>query len=221
MRRAPAVVAVFTLFATASPFAQIASPTPQRTDWNWATPASERVQQTGPTPQVPTASAKPVSPPVAFPADSKVGFIDLQTIVANSKLGKAGSAKMKVLTDKQAADLTAKGKSIQTLQQQMQQQTGVLSSQALQDKQAELAKLQRETQFAQQDWQAQVDSLNKQLLDDFEAKALPIVEEIRNEKGLLAIFTIPNPGIAAFQPGLDLSAEVVKRLDAKYPGGTQ
>jgi outer membrane protein len=158
---------------------------------------------------------------VAFPADAKLGFIDLQTIVSNSKLGKAGSARMKALTDKQAADLNAKSKTIQTLQQQIQQQTGVLSPQALQDKQAELGKLQREAQFAQQDWQAQVESLNKQLLDEFEGKALPIVEQIRNEKGLLAIFTIPSPGIAVFHPGLDLSAEVVKRLDAKYPGGVR
>ena len=208
MRNMPTAIALFTLLATASAFAQSASSTSQ--------------PQARPAPQVPPAGATPAaSQPVAFPADSKVGFIDLQTIVSNSKLGKAGSAKMKVLTDKQAADLNAKGKAIQTLQQQLQQQTGVLSPQALQDKQAELGKLQREAQFAQQDWQAQADSLNKQLLDEFEAKALPIVEEIRNERALFAIFTIPNPGIAAFRPGLDLSAEVVRRLDAKYPGGIQ
>ena len=128
---------------------------------------------------------------------------------------------MTVLTDKQAADLNAKGKAIQTLQHPFQQQTGAVSSQVPQDKQAERGKLQREAQFAQQDWQAQADSLNKQLLDEFEAKALPIVEEIRNERALFAIFTIPNHGIAAFRPGLDLSAEIVRRLDAKYPGGIQ
>jgi outer membrane protein len=234
MRRMTIASAVFTLVATASAFAQITPPTPPAS--HQQSSASPQQQQQTPPPAKPPATqqqtppvtgqqatppaAKPVAAqPAPFPADSKIGFIDIQTIVSSSKLGRAGSAKMKVLTDKQSADMSEKSKAIQALQQQIQQQAGVLSPAALQQKQADLDKLQREAQFAQQDWQAQIDNLNKQLLDDFQQKALPIVEEIRNERGLWAIFNIPDSGVAAVHPGLDLSSEVVKRLDAKYPGG--
>lgn len=210
MTRVTTATTVLTLIVTASALAQIAPSTSPRSGQQQTPPAA---------PQLPPAAKSAPPQPVPFPADAKIGFVDFQTLVSDSKIGKSGSAKMKVLTDKQAADLNAKTKAIQTLQQQIQQQTSVLSAQAMQEKQSDLGKLQREAQFAQQDWQAQVDSLNKQLLDDFQEKALPIVEEIRKEKGLWAIINVTSSGVVASHPGLDLSTEVVKRLDAKYPGG--
>jgi outer membrane protein len=222
MRRTTIISAVITLLAAAPAFAQT-TPPPTRPPAQQQTAPPPATQQTTPPPagqQTTPPAAKPATPqPVPFPPDSKIGFIDIQTIVSQSKLGKSGTARMKVLTDKQAADMSTKSKAIQALQQQVQQQAAVLSPQALQQKQADLDKMQREAQFAQQDWQAQIDNLNKQLLDDFQQKALPVVEDIRKEMGLWAIFNIPDSGVAAVHPGLDLSAEVVKRLDAKYPGG--
>ena len=51
---------------------------------------------------------------------------------------------------------------------------------------------------------------------------MPIVEEIRAEKGLWVIFAVQGAdgglAVLAANPGLDLSPEVIKRLDAKYPG---
>jgi Skp family chaperone for outer membrane proteins len=79
----------------------------------------------------------------------------------------------------------------------------------------DLEKLQRTAQFMQQDSQVQVDQLQAQLLQGFQDKVLPIVEAIRKEKGLLIVFALgDNSNIAAAHAGLDLSAEVVKRLDA-------
>ena len=56
-----------------------------------------------------------------------------------------------------------------------------------------------------------------QLLQGFQEQVLPIVEEMRNEKGLWIVFALgENSNIAAAHAGLDLSAELVKRLDAKF-----
>ena len=44
---------------------------------------------------------------------------------------------------------------------------------------------------------------------------LPIVEEIRNERGLWMIFALgESADIVAAHAGLDLTADVIKRLDA-------
>jgi hypothetical protein len=51
------------------------------------------------------------------------------------------------------------------------------------------------------------------MLQDFQDKVIPIVEKLRTEKGLWAILT-PNAQAAAVDPRLDLSGEVIKRLDA-------
>ena len=67
-----------------------------------------------------------------------------------------------------------------------------------------------------QDAQVQLDQKQQELLATFQNKVLPIVEAIRNEKGLWMIFQIgvDNSPIVAAHAGLDLTAEVIKRLDS-------
>ena len=97
----------------------------------------------------------------------------------------------------------------------IKQQQNIVSDAVLQGMGRDLEKLQRTAQFIQQDSQVQIDQLQQQLLAGFQEKVLPIVEAIRKEKGLLIIFALgDNSNIAAAHAGLDLSPEVVKRLDA-------
>ena len=44
---------------------------------------------------------------------------------------------------------------------------------------------------------------------------MPIIEEVAKEKGLYLVFTIADSGFAYVYPGLNISDEVIKRLDAK------
>jgi Skp family chaperone for outer membrane proteins len=210
------VTTLLTILLAGAAFAQ--NP-PAQTPPPATTPPKPPAAQLPPTLPGQTPAPTPTPTPVPFPTDSRIGFVDMQIIVSASKLGKAGQDQMKVLTDKQNADLTAKSKQIQTLQQEIQTQAAVITPSALAQKNSDLDKLQRAAQFAQQDWQAQVDALNKQLLQDFQEKVLPVLEALRNEKGLWAIFSVGDSGAAAVHPGLNLSVEVVKRLDAKYPAG--
>ena len=161
------------------------------------------------------AAPKPAATPVPFPAEAKVAYIDLQVVVRDSKLGKAGQESMKVLNDKLAAALAVKNKEIQALQDKIKTQQGVVSDTVMNGMAKDLERLGREAQFMQQDAQVQIDQKNAELLQDFQVKVLPIVEEMRKEKGLWIIFALgENSNIAAAHAGLDLSGEVVKRLDA-------
>jgi outer membrane protein len=175
--------------------------------------------QNPPTQTPPPAAQKPVTPPPApaepFPPDAKVAFIDLQRVVAESKLGKQGKDAMQQLNDKLSVTLATKNKEIQALQDKIKTQQNVVTDAVLQGMVRELDKLQRAAQFEQQDAQVQIDQLNQQLLSGFQDKVLPIVEALRKEKGLWIVFALgENSNIAAAHAGLDLSVEVVKRLDA-------
>ena len=171
----------------------------------------------GQKPATPPAAPKPT--PVPFPAEAKVGYVDLQRVVADSVLGKQGMDSMKVLNDKLGAQLAAKNKEIQGLQDKMKTQQNVVSETVFNGMVKELDRLQREGQFIQQDAQVQIDQRQKELLDDFQQKVLPIVEELRKEKNLWIIFALgDNSNIAAAHAGLDLSDEIVKMLDAKTKG---
>jgi Skp family chaperone for outer membrane proteins len=78
--------------------------------------------------------------------------------------------------------------------------------------------LSRKFQFEGESAQQEIQRLNQDLLTRFQDKVLPIIEVIRKERGLHVIFAQQDEAgglaVIAFDPGLDLSAEVVKRLDA-------
>ena len=78
----------------------------------------------------------------------------------------------------------------------------------------DIDKLQRDIQFAQSNAQAEITDLQNELQADFQKKLLPIIEEVAKEKGLHAVFSIADSGAAYVHPGLNISDEIVKRLDA-------
>jgi Skp family chaperone for outer membrane proteins len=78
-------------------------------------------------------------------------------------------------------------------------------------------KLQRELQSLQETYQIEIEQKQADLIQNFSAKVQPLVEAIRNEKGLWAVWVpTQESGLYAVHPGLDLTPEVLKRLDAAY-----
>jgi Skp family chaperone for outer membrane proteins len=133
-------------------------------------------------------------------------------VISESKLGKVGMEKIQALSTKQNTERSQRNMEIQKLQQELQAGASVLTQAVINEKTADLEKKTREAQFLNQSHQADLENLNKQLLDDFQSKVLPIVEQIRAERNLWLIFTADTP-IAAGHPGLNLSLEVIKKLD--------
>lgn len=196
-------LAVSAVLVAASATAQTAPPPTTQTP----PPAGQKPAAT-PTPT-------PAPTPVPFPPEAKVAFIDLQVVVQQSKLGKKGRDAMQALNDKIAAELGTMNKEIQALQDRMKSQQGVVSESAYNAMVKELDKRQREAQFKQQDAQVQLEQLNTELLGTFQQQVMPLVEKLREERGLWIVFALgENSNIAAAHAGLDLSAEIVKRLDA-------
>jgi Skp family chaperone for outer membrane proteins len=161
-----------------------------------------------------TPAATPAKPPVPVPPDAKVGVVNLQRVIFESKFGQSGQSKLKALTEKRTAEVTALQKQIQTLQSELQTQASVLSTTVQQQKASELDRLQRQLQFEQEQATADIQLLTNQLMDEFGEKVLPIAEEIRKERGLWLIITVgQEQNIIALNEGLDLTLEIVQRLD--------
>ena len=187
------------------------------------TPPATGGQTQPPKPQTPPATtpaqppaAQPVTPkpqpPAPFPQDSKIAFIDLQQIASTSATGKEASKKLNDLQSKKLAELQDKNKQLQALTTKRDSGTGVLNDSARAQLDKDIDKLQRDIQFAQSNAQAEVQDLNNELQGDFQKKLVPIIEEIAKEKGLYVVFTTDS-GVAYLHGGLNISDEVIKRLD--------
>jgi outer membrane protein len=181
-------------------------------------PAGAPKPQTPPAqpPATPPAAAAPAAPkpPVPFPQDAKYAFVDIQQIASSSAAGKEASKKLQALSEKKQTEVGDKNKQLQALTTKRDTGAAVMSESARAQLEKEIDKLQRDIQFAGQNAQAEINDMQNDLQGEFQRRLIPIIEELAKEKGLYMIFTAES-GFAYVHPGLNLSDEVIKRLDAK------
>lgn len=178
------------------------------------TPAPQ-TQKPAPEAQKPAAPAQPTPPPPApFPEGAKIAFVVLQRIANESADGKAATAKIQALQQKKATELNEKNKQLQGIQAKLEKEASVMSTTAQADLAKQAEKLNTDIQRFTQDAQAEIGELQEQLRQQFEARVQPVLDEVRKEKGLHFIFNGPDSGLVAADPGLDISMDVIKKLDA-------
>lgn len=190
-----------------------------------AAPAAPATQKPAPAQPPPTQPAPaPATPPPAprpFPEGAKIAYVVLQRIANESAEGKAASARIQALQQKKATELSDKQKQVQTIQAKLDKEGTVMSPTAQADLAKQAEKLNTEIQRFTQDAQQELQELQQQLQQQFEARVSPVLEEVRKEKGLHFVFNGPDSGLVAADPGLDISAEVIKKLDSKPPAGAK
>jgi outer membrane protein len=173
-------------------------------------------QQTPPpAPQTPPAAAPqaaPAKPAPVFPEGAKYAFINIQRIASESAEGRASSARIEALRSKKASELTEKNKAVEALQ--AKQRSAVMSEAASAQVQKDIDRTQVEIQRMTQDAQAELQELQNELQLDFQRKVGPVIEEVAREKGLQLLFSQQDSGLVWADAGLDLTADVIKRMDA-------
>jgi outer membrane protein len=175
--------------------------------------------QTAP-PQAPAPPAATSMVQKLFRADSKVGFVDLQRIFNESAYGKQGIAKIGALQKTLTDGLTARSREIQAVSEKIKTQQNIVAPALWLEWNGDLQRMQRESQFAEQEANMQVEQLQQRLLANFEAMVRPVIESVRSEKNLWAIFAVQpaqdgagTVSLIAVDPAIDLSAEVVALLN--------
>jgi len=119
-----------------------------------------------------------------LPAGAKIAFVNVQAIAANSAEGKAANAKIETLVKKKQGEAAANQKTPQ------------------------------DQQRFQQEAQQEVQKLQAELQGEFQRKLVPVLQQLAQEKHLSMLLSAQDAGLIWAEPGLDLTAEAIKRLDA-------
>ena len=174
-------------------------------------------------PQTPPGQAAPAPAPAApvalppqapFPAGAKAGFVNLQAIAQLTAEGKAAAAKVNALAQKKQTEGAAKAKALQDNQAKLQTSGTVMSDTARAQLEKEIERQTVEGQRFEQDAQAELNELQQELQKEFQDKLMPILVDISKEKGLQVLFSAGDAGVIWIEPGIDLTMEAVKRMDA-------
>src|SRR5262245_25788352 len=203
------------LMSGVSAFAQApAQPAPAKpTGQAPAAPAPAPPKPAGQPPAVAQPAPAP-KPPAPFPQGAKVGFVYLQQIAATSAEGKAAQARVTAFTQKKQTELADKQKALQASQQKLQTGGGVMSEAARGQLEKDIDRQQRDLERLQQDAQADINEMTQEVQAEFNKKLFPVLEQLSQEKGLHMLFSATDAGLIWAEPGLDLTMEAVKKLDA-------
>ena len=173
-------------------------------------------------PTPPPAAPKPAMPPAAtaapyvpLPEGAKFAFVDLQRVADESVAVKAAIAQVKILTDKKSAEIQSLQTQLAALQQKRQTSASVLTPQAVSQMDKDMERLNTDIQYKQQVAQKELEDLQSELMGEFVQKVAPVVEAFAKEKGLLAVLDARSGAGFYAVPGMDISADIVKLLDAK------
>ncbi|HEY2907915.1 MAG TPA: OmpH family outer membrane protein [Vicinamibacterales bacterium] len=218
-----AIAASLALLLSAAPvFAQGAAgqqPPPPKPATQQPPPA----QQPPPKPALPVQPVVPAPTPVApaapFPAGAKLAVVNLQAIASNSTEGKALAARVQTLMQKKQNEGAERSKQLQANQQKLQQSGSLMNDQARAALEKEIERQQVDGQRFQQDAQAEVNELTQELQGEFQKRLFPLLQQLAQEKQLQVLLSVQDAGVIWAEPGIDLTAEAIKKLDGSAKPG--
>jgi outer membrane protein len=165
-------------------------------------------------PAAPAPTPVPAQPPAPFPAGAKIAFFQPEIAFQNSVDGKAALARVQALVQKKQTENQDKAKQLQANQQKLQTSGGVMNDAARAQLEKEIERQTKEAERFQQDAQAEINELQQEVQNEFVKKLSPIIDALAAEKGLHLVFNAGQSGISWAAPGLDLTPDVIKKLDA-------
>jgi outer membrane protein len=179
--------------------------------------------------QAPAAQAKPAAPapaaqapaqppaPKPFPQGAKVAYVVLQRIANESADGRVATTRIQALQQKKAAELNEKNKQLTSMQQKLEKEGSVMSASAAGELQKNIEKATVEVQRFTQDAQAEVQELQQALQNEFQERLTPVLQQVAADMGLHFVFNGPDAGLVWADAALDISTEVIKKLDSAKP----
>lgn len=167
-----------------------------------------------PAPPAAPAAAPAVQAPAPFPAGAKLAFVNLPALFQLSRDGKAATDKIQKAMEAKQKDIESKAKSLQANQQKLEAGGTVMTEAARTALQREIDRQQKEGERLEQDAQQEVTELQQEVQAEFQRKLLPVLADLAKEKGLQMLFSVGDSGLVWAEPGLDLTNDAVKRLDA-------
>jgi outer membrane protein len=208
MRGFAAALVLCMMLVTAPTFAQTPPPgTP---------PAGQQPKPATPT-APPAPAQQPAPAPRPFPEGAKVAYVNIQRIANESSEGRSATARVQALNQKKVQELNDKNKALQSDQQKLQSGGSVLSDAARAELEKKIERQNVDIQRATQDAQQEVQELQNDLQAEFQRKLMPIVQQVAQERGIHILFSAADSGIVWADPGLDITADVIKRFDTGPP----
>lgn len=151
-------------------------------------------------------------------ANLKIGYIDSQAILDQDPSARTAQQQFEASLATYQAEVQQMGEDLQLLIDQYEQQQAMLSDEAKANREEEIRLKQSQYQQRITELEQQASVRQAELVEPVMQRITAVIEEIRAEGSYSMIFDVAAQGIISADPVLDLTGEVVRRLQAAAPG---
>ncbi len=144
----------------------------------------------------------------------RIGAVSLAYVARSSKTGKAALAAIEKFVKQKESEAATRAAELEQQRAALQKVSAGLSARAITDLQKAFDKSRVDLERFQQDAQAEIERLQAKFDADFRVQLTPVIDAVSKEKGLHFVFGLEQAAIVWWSPTVDISADVVKRLDA-------
>ena len=148
-------------------------------------------------------------------ADSKIGFVDAQQVLATVESGKKAQEELERKAREAQARLTPLIEQLEALQKELQAKQFVMSKEAVQAKQLDMAELRNRIESQGQEEKSKLEIDQQRLIGPLQEKFLAVIKEIGRDEGYSAIFLSDAPGLVYRRENLDVTEEVIKTFNSR------
>lgn len=148
-------------------------------------------------------------------SETKVGVVNAGEIMLKTKRGNTIRIKMESMQKEKQQQAQTMQEEIKKLQQALA--SPALNTETRDSKTEELN--QKEVVFKRfaEDSQAELEQVLQKELYEMEQLIMPLIQELGKSKGFTVILDFQKSGLVYFDTTIDITADVIQAVDAKYP----
>ena len=146
-------------------------------------------------------------------AETKIGFVDMKAVIAKSEPGSKAMEQLKSQFKDMKDNLDAQKKSLDTLKDELQKQSMMLSQEAKLDKEAQYKRKVRDFQDMGQSYQRKLQQAEQSLSKPIIDKLLEVIQDYGKKNGFTAIFDKQASGLVFSQDNVDLTSTIIAELN--------
>lgn len=170
------------------------------------------------TAQAPATSAPAAASPMARP--SKVGVIEVQAAILNTKDGQRASQDFKTRFDPRKKELDQKANDIRELQARLQTGGAAMSDTAKADLQRNIEAKTKSYNRDMEDANAEFQQEQQKVLGELEQKMVQVIEKYAQTNGYAVIIDVSNPQTPVMyaSSAVNITKDIVELYDKSTPG---
>lgn len=164
---------------------------------------------------VPAAVAQPAAQPAAAPAPPslKIGYIDVQRVLARSAAGVAAREQLEKERAGIQKEMDGRRQELEKLRDEIEKKGPLMTADARRDKQEQFDRKRRDAARAADDFQKELEKREATLLQKVLQEMGGVIERVGKEKNYFMIVEKRNAGVLYATTDADLTDEIIRAYD--------